>query len=680
MRFTLPSPRRSTGDVSGALAFAAALIGPLVLYVLTLPRTVVLEDDGLFLMAGASLGVAHPPGYPLYTSICHLFMQLPFGTPAFLGHLSSAVLGALACGAVYVCARLLGASNTPALTAAWLFGASEHVWSQAIIAEVYTLNALLFFVIYTLILYGVRQPDRAWVWPTTAVVYGLSLTNHWPLMLLATPGLVLAAVPAWRAIFRRWPWLLAGFLPSVGLPYAWLVWRSWQNPFFNFYGPIDTLQELWFYISRSGYSHVDASPSAGWGDRLQFLQWLGHEVVWQVTLPGFLLAAVGLWVLLHRRQWVVVGSGLLVFLGNSVGLIALLSFDFEHLQVAVFRPYSLVCYGLTALWLAVGFHFLLDRLPGWLSFALGRPVWLQSFVAVLVGAGMAAFCVQAHWQSNDRASSNFAERYAEVMFDSLPQDAVLFTYADTDSGPLGYYRFVENRRPDLTLFNTQGLVFGHRLYDWRLSEERKRDALRTFVNKTERPVFFTNAKIMSTLGFGVRYHGFVKEIVRNETTVKLTVVQSQGERYIEELLSHPFQDRWEQQRRNQLIYGFGTYLGLAVLSGHATLLKRLQRPLALAEQNFYSLTSMTEVLLEHGNTSHYAQIEEWLEKAARLQDETLSKERLARFLYLRGFLHHRMGETEAAEALFEASRAAYPHPENAAINALQQLHAAPGNP
>ena len=146
-------------------AAVAAGLGPLALYVATLPRTVVLEDDGLFLMAGVHLGVAHPPGYPIYTLIVHLFTRLPFGEPAFLGHLSSAVLGALACGAVYACARLLGASLPAALTAAWLFGVSEQFWSQAIITEVYTLNALLFFATWALVLLGARDPQRRWSLP-----------------------------------------------------------------------------------------------------------------------------------------------------------------------------------------------------------------------------------------------------------------------------------------------------------------------------------------------------------------------------------------------------------------------------------------------------------------------------------------------------------------------------------
>ena len=124
-----PARRLSAGrpDVAG---LAAAVLDPLALYVATLPRTVALEDEGLFLMADVHLGVAHPPGYPIYTLVVHLFTRLPFGDAAVLGHLSSAVLGALACGAVFCCPRLLRASPVPALAGAWLFGVSEQFWSS----------------------------------------------------------------------------------------------------------------------------------------------------------------------------------------------------------------------------------------------------------------------------------------------------------------------------------------------------------------------------------------------------------------------------------------------------------------------------------------------------------------------------------------------------------------------
>ena len=47
------------------------------IYGFTTPKTVTLEDDGLFIMASLDGGVAHPPGYPLFTFLGHLFSFLP---------------------------------------------------------------------------------------------------------------------------------------------------------------------------------------------------------------------------------------------------------------------------------------------------------------------------------------------------------------------------------------------------------------------------------------------------------------------------------------------------------------------------------------------------------------------------------------------------------------------------
>ena len=47
---------------------AALVAGALfALYAFTAPHTVGLEDDGLFILSSYFLGIAHPPGYPLFT-------------------------------------------------------------------------------------------------------------------------------------------------------------------------------------------------------------------------------------------------------------------------------------------------------------------------------------------------------------------------------------------------------------------------------------------------------------------------------------------------------------------------------------------------------------------------------------------------------------------------------------
>ena len=109
-------------------------------------------------------------------------------------------------------------------------------------------------------------------------------------MVLATSGLALALLPVWRDVLPRLHRLLGAALVAALLPYGWMVWLSHQAPLVNFYGSIDTWSELWFYVSRAGYSGVDVSPSAGWSDRWAFAGWFAADLVRQTTVPGFALA------------------------------------------------------------------------------------------------------------------------------------------------------------------------------------------------------------------------------------------------------------------------------------------------------------------------------------------------------------------------------------------------------
>src|SRR5215211_2616788 len=116
----------------------------LSLYAYSAPPTVALEDDGLFIMSSYFLGIPHPPGYPLHTLLGKLFTLLPVGSIAFRVHLVSAFFGALTCVALWLVLRSLLGNALSAYTGAVLYGLSSTFWSQAIIAEVYTLNTFFF--------------------------------------------------------------------------------------------------------------------------------------------------------------------------------------------------------------------------------------------------------------------------------------------------------------------------------------------------------------------------------------------------------------------------------------------------------------------------------------------------------------------------------------------------------
>jgi len=137
-----------------------------VLYLRTLSPTVLYLQDPKLLdavmvqMQVAVLGITHPTGYPTYLMLTHLFTYLPFGDPAYRVNLGSAVYAALAVIVVYRAGLLLSKRIVAAAAGALAFGLGAALWSQAVIAEVYTLNALLVSVtIVVLLLWRERHRD-----------------------------------------------------------------------------------------------------------------------------------------------------------------------------------------------------------------------------------------------------------------------------------------------------------------------------------------------------------------------------------------------------------------------------------------------------------------------------------------------------------------------------------------
>src|SRR5262249_49127116 len=78
--------------ICAALVFVAAI----TLYAATLAPTVTLVDSGELIFAAKTLGVAHPPGFPLYVLLAHVFTWLPLGSAAARVNFASALFAALA--------------------------------------------------------------------------------------------------------------------------------------------------------------------------------------------------------------------------------------------------------------------------------------------------------------------------------------------------------------------------------------------------------------------------------------------------------------------------------------------------------------------------------------------------------------------------------------------------------
>src|SRR5215210_1849555 len=127
--------------VAVSLVVGAVYLGTLAPTVLPYGTPYTL-DSPMLQAAVYVLGIGHPTGYPTYMMLTHLFTYLPVGDVAYRVNLASAVYGVAAVVVVYAAGLRLGGRVVAAAAGALAFGVSETFWSQATIAEVYTLNAL----------------------------------------------------------------------------------------------------------------------------------------------------------------------------------------------------------------------------------------------------------------------------------------------------------------------------------------------------------------------------------------------------------------------------------------------------------------------------------------------------------------------------------------------------------
>ena len=106
-----------------------------------------MEDNGLFILSAYFAAPAHSPGYPLWTLLTHGFSYLPFDTVAFRINLSSALYAVLACWFMGRSVYLVTNRTDLAVCAMGILAYLPKFWSQAIVAEVYTLHGLFFLLL-----------------------------------------------------------------------------------------------------------------------------------------------------------------------------------------------------------------------------------------------------------------------------------------------------------------------------------------------------------------------------------------------------------------------------------------------------------------------------------------------------------------------------------------------------
>jgi hypothetical protein len=423
------------------LAGLGVLVFVLVLYLGTLAPTVLyLQDpkllDAVMLQMQVSvLGISHPTGYPTYLMLTHLFTYLPFGDPAYRVNLASAVYAALAVMAVYVGGLLLGQRVVAAASGALAFGLGTALWSQAVIAEVYTLNALLVSVtIVVLLLWREYRKDRYLL--LSAFLMGLCLTNHLTSGLLLPAGLLFVALVDWRRLLDVRLVLGGAGLFVLGLaPYLYLPIRAAMDPPMEANNPTD-FGRFWYVVS--GGNLTGSFFSFGPSELPERMIFYWKHLLDNMPLLVVMVALTGAVFMLLKDRAVGIFLGFLFF-----GWL----FHAALNDIPDIDLYFIPTYLVLSLWAAAGLGTLLAEVEALISDLpwVTKKAILGALSAMLLLLPLLG--VSETYAKNDMSGVYRGRKEIEAVADNAAPNATILHHRSS----MWYMVLVERRRRDLTI-------------------------------------------------------------------------------------------------------------------------------------------------------------------------------------------------------------------------------------
>ncbi len=430
-------------DRGGLLALVV-----LAVYLWLAPSYIVDGDNAEFSTLGATGGVAHPPGYPLYVLYLRAMSWLPGTSAAHTAALATALLGAASVPVLHAACRAWGARAAASSIAVAIFAGGPVVLRLHTGAEVFALNDLIVGVVLWLsATNGPLRGGRRAV--TLAFVAGLGLCNQHTCALLAPVGILgvvrgvrEAQIPRAAMVALSIVGLLLGFTPYLYLLVAPSSAASWGHP--------GSFADLLAHFMRVDYGGIGAfsavpgeiDPAAN----LAALLWtLGRAWLW---LP----AALGISMLGYRTVrpgegetrfgWAMLATSFVI-----AGPVLIVRFNVppEGLGLYICQRFHLLSVVLLVIPVAAGIDLVMRWLERRLSVGAPRRRLVREGFVVTVFVAAAGLSLPHILATHSPA----VEKGVVNLLKSLPERAVVIGTADDLHFGALYAQEVLGVRPDV---------------------------------------------------------------------------------------------------------------------------------------------------------------------------------------------------------------------------------------
>lgn len=454
-----------TMDDKGASHFTPVAISFLAVFVALLPFVapdVAYDDSGEFAMAAQKLGIAHPPGYPLFALFGRIATLIPLGGPAFGTGLLSAACFSMAAAMAGWFAFILTSNKFNFIFVPLAFLGCRIPLSQALITEVHSLNLLLMTLAVGSFSIALASES---IKPAFfgSFVLGLSMGNHHTTVLLFPPCFLAALWLVRKRGLNSLTVMLLVFLLGLTVLLFPPI-RSSCDPGLDWWDTED-LGNYWKSLTRYQYEagRIAGSPQkglvylGGFWFRLAYENlgpWVGSAsviaLVWAV-ISGFRNSFTFCPVAAFLTVSLISLSGFLLYLLDFT------SNSNSEFYNSFFMSPSLAlaaCLGATVLaGLAATIRKVIPSRDN------QGPLRLLSIAAVtlalIMPVSLRAWDVLS---SEDMSEFQLYRDFALAVMKALPDSAILLSSGDPYTFALWYAREVENLRRDITIIDTNLMV------------------------------------------------------------------------------------------------------------------------------------------------------------------------------------------------------------------------------
>jgi len=441
---------------------ASVTVASFVLYLATLHPSLPAGDSGELIAVAHQLGIAHPPGYPLFTLIGHVWIRLwSFADPAWAMNLLSAVTQAIACGVLTWATARWTKNPTAAIAAGAAWAVTAPVWKMALVTEVFALNALLAALLFAAFVRVLQGGAKA-AYAVVCLLCGALFAHHHTLVLLAAPVYVVSVVSLRAAlrtrdlVLRAVGFGLLGASPILTLP---LIARTqptvaWGDP--------TSVSGLIHHLLRGDYGTLSLEPEqSGLTTTVSHVALWLESIPFEAGIPATVLAVVGIAALIQGSGTDTRTRALALALGGFAILQALfftrVGFPDEPLFVGVVERFWILPAMVVSFLAALGLHAVARRVPG--------PVtWI---LAVMVVTWPAAH----HLRTVDQSNNTFVDDMIADVLASVPEGGALFVQGDLLHNALAVATVVRGARNDVAWADQELMT-----YSWAVDRIRARHA------------------------------------------------------------------------------------------------------------------------------------------------------------------------------------------------------------